>query len=571
MTTRERASGASNRKPLGEVAEEERFLFIGRRRRPLGTRRYRLRLRPSGWLWLGLGAGVIGLWIWLFASGRPAPLIERFDGAMLDWASRLRTPSGITIARTLALLGSVWTVLVLRWGTVLVLALTERFRHLVTFVSTLLVVRLIALGVSEAVGRPRPLGIAYAYGWEGYAHPSRQAAALAVAAVGASFALVPRGRWRRAAFIASGIAVASLGLSRVYLGVDHPTDGLFGAVIGVSWAVVAFRLFCPGDVFPVTYHRGKGAHLEIDDAREERLRTALDEQAGLELVSVEPFGEESSGGSTPLRLRVRRADGGREEELFSKLYARSHLRADRWYKLGRMIRYGALEDEVTFNSVRQLVEYEDYALRVMHDADVPSVRPRGFIELEPEHEYAILMSFLRGAEEADEDAPVDEGVIDSGLDVVRMMWEQGIAHRDIKPGNVLIREGRVYLIDVSFAQMRPSAWRQVVDLANMMLVLALGTDAETVYSRATRIFEPDEIGEAFAATRGITMPRQLREKLKEDGRDLLGEFRELAPHRDPIATQRWSLRRIVITVRTAAITVGLTALAVANLANLRSP
>jgi membrane-associated phospholipid phosphatase len=571
VTTQERASDASSRKPLGEVAEEERFLFIGRRRRPLGSRRYRLRLRPSGWLWLGLGAGVIALWIWLFASGRPAPFIERFDGAILEWASRLRTPSGITIARALALLGSVWTVLVLRWGTILVLAVTERLRHLVTFVSTLLVVRLIALWVSEAVGRPRPLGIAYAYGWQGYAHPSRHVAALAVAAVGASFALVPRGRWRRVAFVACGVAIALLGLARVYLGVDHPTDGLFGAVIGVSWAVVAFRLFCPSAVFPVTYHRGRSAHLEIDDAREERLRTALDEQTGLELVSVEPFGEESSGGSTPLRLRVRRTDGEREEELFSKLYARSHLRADRWYKLGRLIRYGALEDEVTFNSVRQLVEYEDYALRVMHDADVPSVRPRGFIELEAEHEYAILMTFLRNAEEADEDAPIDEGVIDSGLDVVRAMWEQGIAHRDIKPGNVLVRDGKVYLIDVSFAQMRPSPWRQVVDLANMMLVLALGTDAETVYARATRIFEPEEIGEAFAATRGITMPRQLREKLAEDGRDLVGAFRGLAPSKDPIATQRWSLRRIALTVRTAAIAVGLTALGVANLANLKSP
>jgi membrane-associated phospholipid phosphatase len=571
VTTQERAPDASSRKPLGEVAEEERFVFIGRRRRPLGSRRYRLRLRPSGWLWLGLGAGVIALWIWLFASGRPAPFIERFDGAILDWASRLRTPSGITIARAVALLGSVWTVLVLRWGTILVLAVTERLRHLVTFVSTLLVVRLIALWVSEAVGRPRPLGIAYAYGWQGYAHPSRQVAALAVAAVGASFALVPRGRWRRVAFVACGVAIALLGLARVYLGVDHPTDGLFGAVIGVSWAVVAFRLFCPSAVFPVTYHRGRSAHLEIDDAREERLRAALDEQTGLELVSVEPFGEGSSGGSTPLRLRVRRTDGEREEELFSKLYARSHLRADRWYKLGRLIRYGALEDEVTFNSVRQLVEYEDYALRVMHDADVPSVRPRGFIELEAEHEYAILMTFLRNAEEADADAPIDEGVIDSGLDVVRAMWEQGIAHRDIKPGNVLVRDGKVYLIDVSFAQMRPSPWRQVVDLANMMLVLALGTDAETVYARATRIFEPEEIGEAFAATRGITMPRQLREKLAEDGRDLVGAFRGLAPSKDPIATQRWSLRRIALTVRTAAIVVGLTALGVANLANLKSP
>ena len=67
--------------------------------------------------------------------------------------------------------------------------------------------------------------------------------------------------------------------------------------------------------------------------------------------------------------------------LFGKLYALTHLRADRWYKLGRMMLYGALEDEKPFNSVRRLVEYEDYMLRLMADVGVPSAAPYGFVEL----------------------------------------------------------------------------------------------------------------------------------------------------------------------------------------------
>ncbi len=58
------------------------------------------------------------------------------------------------------------------------------------------------------------------------------------------------------------------------------------------------------------------------------------------------------------------------------------------------------------------------------------------------------------------------------------MWEAGLAHRDIKPANVLIRDGRLLLIDSAFAQLRPSPWRQAVDLANMMLVLGLRSSAE---------------------------------------------------------------------------------------------
>jgi hypothetical protein len=105
----------------------------------------------------------------------------------------------------------------------------------------------------------------------------------------------------------------------------------------------------------------------------------------------------------------------------------------------------------------------------------------------------------------------------------------------------------------------------------MMLVLSLGSDAERVYEIAQELFAPEDIAEAFAAMNGITMPRQLREKLEEDGRDLVQRFRELAPPRDPIAIQRWSLRRIFLTLRVVSVGVVLGVLLITNLANLRSP
>jgi hypothetical protein len=102
------------------------------------------------------------------------------------------------------------------------------------------------------------------------------------------------------------------------------------------------------------------------------------------------------------------------------------------------------------------------------------------------------------------------------------------------------------LIDVAFAQVRPSPWRQAVDLGNMMLVLAVRTDPQRVYRRALRYFTPDELAEAFAATRGVASPTQLRAFMKRDPRDLLGEFRALAPQRPPIVLQRWSIQRVAL-------------------------
>jgi hypothetical protein len=72
-----------------------------------------------------------------------------------------------------------------------------------------------------------------------------------------------------------------------------------------------------------------------------------------------------------------------------------------------------------------------------------------------------------------------------------------------------------------------------------------------VYQRAVRQFTDEEIAEAFAATRGLTMPTQLRRMLRQQGRDVHAEFLGLLPYRlPPVRIQRWSWRRVGLTVAT---------------------
>lgn len=65
-----------------------------------------------------------------------------------------------------------------------------------------------------------------------------------------------------------------------------------------------------------------------------------------------------------------------------------------------------------------------------------------------------------------------------------------------------------------------------------------------MYKKALLYFTPDELAEAFAATRGVASPTQLRNFLKQDGRDLLEQFRALAPARPRVTIQRWTIRRV---------------------------
>jgi len=133
-------------------------------------------------------------------------------------------------------------------------------------------------------------------------------------------------------------------------------------------------------------------------------------------------------------------------------------------------------------------------------------------------------------------------------DAMAAAHAKGVVHRDIKPSNLMVREGRLFVVDVAFAAVRPSPWRQAVDLANMMLVLGLVAGAEDVYERARDRFTDDELAEAFAASRSVTIPGQLRARLRSCDDDLVARFRALAPARPRVKIQRWSLRRLALTV-----------------------
>jgi membrane-associated phospholipid phosphatase len=499
----------------------------------------------AGWMLATLA--LIAVFTITFAASRhdAGLAVTATDDRVVQWFAELRSLWLTRAMRAAALPADWWSIRILGWCLIAALLVFKRLRHLIVYIVVVKLTFYVALLLSAGLKRPRPFGVDILSSWNGYALPSIQVAVLAAILVSALYSLVPEGRWRQVGKLAMAGIVALLGLARIYLGVEAPTDVLLGIALGVTIPLLAYRLFTPNEVFPIRYRRGRSAHLDVGGARGMAIRRALTDQLGVVVHGVEPFGLAGSAGSTPLRITVK---GDPDTCLFGKLYAKNHLRSDRSYKFGRQLLYGRLEDEKSFNSVRRLVQQEDYALRVLCEAGLPSPKSLGFVELTPEREYLLVTEFFDGARELGK-AEVDEVVVDEGLAIVRKLWDGGLAHRDIKPANLLVRDGHVFLIDVAFAEVRPSPWRQAVDLANMMLCLALRCDPLLVYTRALRLFTVAEITEAFAAARGLTMPSQLRRMMRAQGRDLHAEFLGLLPERPrPIAIQRWSIRRIGLAV-----------------------
>ncbi len=516
-----------------------------RRRRPTGAPPpLPYRLQTSGVGWLVAAVVLVGLELAVFGRGLrgAAVAVTVADDAVVRWLGGLHAPGLEALWQGLANVGSWWTLMVLWIGLVLALVVLRRWRHLIVW---LVAWQLGGLVTDAVVGRTaqraRPFGVDLRTSWGGWAMPSLQITVMTAILMAVLYTLVPEGRWRNTGkWVAAGL-VALVGVARVALGTDAPSDVLLAVGIGVTIPLLLFRRFTPSEVFPVTYRRGRSAHLDVGGERGVAIRRGLEDQLGLLVEEVRPFGLAGSGGSTPLRITVK---GEPPTYLFAKLYALGHLRADRWYKLGRELLYGRLEDEKPFNSVRRLVQQEDYALSLMQRAGLPSPTPYGFVELTPDREYLLVTEFFDGAVELGE-ASVDDQVIDDGLSIIRRLWDAGLAHRDVKPANLLVRDGHLLLIDVAFVEARPTPWRQAVDLANMMLCLALRSDAERVYRRALRQFSVDEITEGFAAARGLALPSQLRRLLRERGRDLHAEFIKLLPTPPrPIRIQRWSVRRV---------------------------
>jgi len=279
-----------------------------RRRRPTGEPPpLPHHLQTSGVRWLVATLVLVVLAVVVFARGLQGLAVDVavFDAAVVGWLGGIDLPGFQALMRGLAALCSWWVLNPVAYGLIVVLLVLRRFRHLIIWLVLTNLLSNIGGGIIGPVAqRPRPFGAEIREGWGGWAMPSLHVTFFAVGLVTILYTLVPEGRWRNLGKWVVTALVALAAIGRMALGADGPSDVLVAVALGVTIPLVAFRWFTPNEVFPITYRRGSGAHLDVSGARGAAIRRGLEDQLGLVVTEVKPFGLAGSAGSTPLRITV---------------------------------------------------------------------------------------------------------------------------------------------------------------------------------------------------------------------------------------------------------------------------
>src|SRR5215211_1386520 len=255
-----------------------------RRRRPTGAAPpLPYRLQTSGIGWLVAAVVLVGLTLAIFARGMrgPAVTVTVIDDAIVGWLAGLAGPGLVAPLRGLARISSWWVLYTASYGLVLVLLVLRRWRHLLMWWVAAELGRILTVDLATIARRPRPFGVDLQASWGGWALPSLEVAFLTAILMGVLYTLVPEGRWRSTGKWLVAALLTLVAVARIALGVDAPSDVLVGVGIGVSIPLLLFRRFAPNEVFPVTYRRGRSAHLDVGGERGVAIRRALEDQLGL--------------------------------------------------------------------------------------------------------------------------------------------------------------------------------------------------------------------------------------------------------------------------------------------------
>ncbi|MBI4409071.1 MAG: phosphatase PAP2 family protein [Gemmatimonadetes bacterium] len=228
----------------------------------------------AAFLSVGLIVGVLAVAVFtLGARIVMAGATQSFDERVLEWIAGLRRPWLDAAMVEVTTLGDGFVVMTMVVISSLFLWLTRHHYSVYLLLIGVFGGHLLNSLLKQLYERPRPSIVQWATDVHSASFPSGHAMTALIAYGSIAYLvgrLEPTPRLRRATWIVGILLIASVGASRMYLGVHYPSDVLGGFLAGLAWTIfvaagiTAIRFFATRQ--PDVEREEKGLHLEEERA-----------------------------------------------------------------------------------------------------------------------------------------------------------------------------------------------------------------------------------------------------------------------------------------------------------------
>ena len=340
-------------------------------------------------------------------------------------------------------------------------------------------------------------------------------------------------RWRQAGMVILAVFV----LGRIVLVSGLPAEIFLVVAIGATVGIAVLLAFGRPDRRPTV----------------EAVEAALASSA-LTRVTLEPYVRGVRGA----RWYVATDAGG--SRLLVKVLSPDERSVDLMYRTYRYLRLKNIGDERPFSSLRRTVEHEALVSLQARDVGVGTPRMRAIAEV-GEDSMLIVYEMVEARRLDHMDGPdVSDQTLRALWEHVACLREHRIAHRDLRPANVLVDDDeKPWLTGFAFSEIAASDDQLDGDIAQLLAALSLtvGTDRSVV--GAVETLGPQTVGAALPRLQPNALSDSTRAALKTHP-GLLEELQDKVAQRCAVTEpsylplERISKQRIFTTAMLVAVT-----------------
>jgi tRNA A-37 threonylcarbamoyl transferase component Bud32 len=218
------------------------------------------------------------------------------------------------------------------------------------------------------------------------------------------------------------------------------------------------------------------------------------ERLGLTQVSVHPLG--SGGSRLSIPVKIKGLDGhGQAVKLFGKILGNADIMTARTIQTVKNLYLQMNARDAMFDFARDTKDmalHQYSTMKAIYNLGIPTAKPLGCFQIN-DVLWLLVCEFLE-AKPVTDIGHMSLEQMDEVLGWLRLMHKNKIYHGDIKPDNVMLGDGKLYMLDVGrYLEDAPPSQKQAYDLACQIASFLPFQPAEEIVKVARKHYTKEEM------------------------------------------------------------------------------